>query len=346
MLARIAQELFWLGRDLTRAEHTARILDGAFHADVAGASGERGIALSWEGVLATIGAKPLAPGEDDAPVSEEAAAVLEGAVAAVEEAAAAVPDAARRFSRGEVARLLTLDTDSPASVVSCVARARERGRTMRDVISTEMWEALNSFYLLLGRYDLQAELRTGPYSVYQEVKEHCALFWGLVGRTMLRDEGRAFLEAGGRIEEADMVLRMLRVAIPAGSLDDGHETEALALLHAVGGWQAYRRAVRHAPMVGPVVRFLLFDSSYPGSVASSVDALAAALSAADAQPRSSPPVLRLSRLIADLELQRRAPDPGGELERTLELVQGELEQIDRDVDARYFAIAALAAVHL
>ena len=37
MLARIAQELFWLGRDLTRAEHTARMLDGAFHADVAGA---------------------------------------------------------------------------------------------------------------------------------------------------------------------------------------------------------------------------------------------------------------------------------------------------------------------
>ena len=38
MLARIAQELFWLGRDLTRAEHTARMLDGAFHADVAGAA--------------------------------------------------------------------------------------------------------------------------------------------------------------------------------------------------------------------------------------------------------------------------------------------------------------------
>ena len=49
MLARIAQELFWLGRDLTRAEHTARMLDGAFHADVAGAPGERGIALSWDG---------------------------------------------------------------------------------------------------------------------------------------------------------------------------------------------------------------------------------------------------------------------------------------------------------
>ncbi|MGA9859525.1 MAG: alpha-E domain-containing protein [Solirubrobacteraceae bacterium] len=323
MLARIAQELFWLGRDLTRAEHTARILDGAFHADVAGVPGERGIALSWEGVLATIGAKPPAPGEEEP----------------------SVPDTAP-LGRDQVARLLTLDTDTPASVVSCVARARERGRTMRDVISTEMWEALNGFYLLLGRYDLQAALQTGPYSFYQEVKENCALFWGLLDRTLLRDEGRAFLEAGGRIEEADMVLRMLRVAIPAGSFEEGFETEALALLHAVGGFQAYRRAVRVAPTVGPVVRFLLFDSAYPGSVASSVEALASALTAADAQPRSSPPVLRLGRLIADLELQRRAPDAGGALEQILERVSDELELVDRDIDVRYFAIAALAAVHV
>ncbi len=327
MLARIAQELFWLGRDLTRAEHTARMLDGAFHADVAGTPGERGIALSWEGVLATIGAKPPALGEEDPtpPTSRTAGA---------------------RHDRTEIARLLTLDTESPASVVSCVARARERGRTMRDVISTEMWQALNAFYLLLGRYDLPAALQSGPYSFYQEVKENCALFWGVTDRTLLRDEGRAFLEAGGRIEAADMVLRMLRVAVPSGSLEDGYENEALALLHAVGGFQAYRRAVRHAPTVGPVIRFLLFDSAYPGSVAHSVEALAAALTAADAQPRSSPPVLRLGRLIADLELQRRAPDAGGALEHVLERVADELALIDRDIDARYFAIAALAAVHL
>jgi uncharacterized alpha-E superfamily protein len=98
--------------------------------------------------------------------------------------------------------------------------------------------------------------------------------------------------------------------------------------------------------VEPVVRFLLFNSTYPGSVASSVEALAAALTAADAQPRSSPPVLRLGRLIADLELQRRAPDAGGALEPILERVQGELELVDRDVDARYFAIAALTAVYV
>ena len=36
MLARIAHELFWLGRNLARAEHTARMLDGVFQAELQG----------------------------------------------------------------------------------------------------------------------------------------------------------------------------------------------------------------------------------------------------------------------------------------------------------------------
>ncbi|HWF55208.1 MAG TPA: alpha-E domain-containing protein [Solirubrobacteraceae bacterium] len=347
MLARIAQELFWLGRDLNRAENTARMLDGAFHADVAGAPNERGIALSWAGVLAIIGAKPPAPGEEAGAEREPA----EAAAAAVEAAADGWVGGgwAPLLGRAEVAPLLTLDTDSPASIVSCVARARDRGRTLRDVISTEMWEALNAFYLSLGRYDLQAALLTGPYSVYQEVKERCAQLWGLVDRTMLRDEGRAFLEAGGRIEEADMVLRMLRVTVPAEAERNGefgHDAEALALLQATGGVQAYRRAVRQTPTLRSVTRFLLYEGAYPGSVASSLEALRTALETADAQPRSSPPVLRLGRLIADLELQRRTPGQTDLVGEMLAQIQDELELIDRDVDDRYFAIAALSAVHL
>jgi hypothetical protein len=74
--------------------------------------------------------------------------------------------------------------------------------------------------------------------------------------------------------------------------------------------------------------------------------LSEALATADAQPRSSPPVLRLGRLIADLELQRRSPDSAASFNEMLARVQDELELVDRDIDERYFAIAALAAVHL
>jgi hypothetical protein len=57
-------------------------------------------------------------------------------------------------------------------------------------------------------------------------------------------------------------------------------------------------------------------------------------------------VLRLERLIADLELQRRTPRGTLGLGGILGRVQGELELIDRDIGDRYFAIAAIAAVHL
>lgn len=344
MLARIAQELYWLGRDLTRAEHTARMLDGAFHADVAGGVGvgavsgtiaaRSGVALSWSGVLAVIGAKPPAPGEGPA----EAAAA---------QAAGHAP--AGLLGRREIAPLLTLDTESPASVVSCVHRARERARTLRDVVSTEMWEALNSFHLSLGRYDLEAALATGPYSVYQEVKERCALFWGLLDRTMLRDEARWFLDAGGRIEEADMVLRMLRVAIPAepasGEPEAAHEAEALALLQAVGGFQAFRRQLRRAPTLDRVGRFLLYDGQYPGSVRASLEELREALESADPAPRQAPPVLRLGRLIAELEMAQRMATGTEPLVAGLRRVQEELELVDREVDERYFAVAAAATLH-
>jgi uncharacterized alpha-E superfamily protein len=162
---------------------------------------------------------------------------------------------------------------------------------------------------------------------------------------MLRDEGRSFLQAGGRIEEADMVLRMLRVAVPPEPWSTGYEGEALALLHALGGLQAYRRAVPTAPTIEPVVRFLFYESDYPGSVASSVQALRDALATADANSRSSPPVLRLGRLIADLELQRRTLATGA-LQDLLTGVQDELARIDLDIAERYFAVAAIAAVHL
>lgn len=313
MLARIAHELFWLGRNLVRAEHTARMLDGVFQADVQARSEEAAVTLGWGSLLAIMG------GEFD----------RDGA----------------QPHRDQVLRSLTLDADNPASVVACIGRAREGARTVRDVISQEMWESINTTNLGLREGDLSERLRVGPYSVYQYVRERSALFWGLTRRTMLRDEAYSFLQAGGRLESADMMLRMLRVALAAsgGGRDDGH---ALSLLQAVGGFQAYRRAVPGPPNAGPVVRFLLFEGAYPDSVAASVDLLQQSLTRADDNPRNAEPVLRLLRLSADLEFRRRAEEEtatAGRLAEICESVQAELGKVDRDVHDRYFAGAPAAA---
>jgi uncharacterized alpha-E superfamily protein len=314
LLARIARELFWLGRNLARAEHTARMLDGVFQASLQGRPDDpAGVTLDWSSLLAIMAASP----GDELP------------------------------RRDEVLRALTLDPDNPTSVVSCISRAREGARTVRDVISAEMWEAVNTTNLELRNGDLTGRLRTGPSSVYVYVKERCALFWGLTSRTMLRDEASAFLAAGGRIESGDMVLRMLRVSLPrdpeklASTAEQG---QALALLQAVGGFQAYRRAVPAPPNALPVARFLLFERGYPDSVAASVDAVHNALIRADRNPRNSEPVLRLQRLSADLEFRGRTETAGSDVHATCEAVQEELRRVDRDIADRYFAGAVTTMV--
>jgi uncharacterized alpha-E superfamily protein len=313
MLARIAHELFWLGRHLARAEHTARMLDAVFQASLQGRpQNPSGVRLDWGSILAIMGVDP-----GDGPVD-----------------------------RNDLVHLLLAEPDEPASVIACIGRAREAARTVRDVISAEMWESVNTTNLLLLRGDMRSRLLAGPYGVLHDVRERSALFWGLTSRTMLRDEARAFLVAGGRIESADMMLRMLRVAIPAAESDDvsGDERggavldgQALALLQAVGGFQAYRRAVPAPPHARPVAQFLLFERAWPDSVAASVDSVHENLLVADESPRNASAVLRLSRLAADLDFRRRADGPDTDLARTCEQVQAELALADRDIADRYFA---------
>ena len=308
MLARIAHELYWIGRRMSRAEHTARMLDGVFHADLQGAEDDpTHVRLGWDSLLAIMGTDP---GDEPA-------------------------------TRDQVVTLLTLDPVDPASVMSCITQAREGARTVRDVFSAEMWECINTFHLGLLRLDMASALQTGPYSIYAYVKERCSMFWGVTGRTMLRDEANAFLRAGAAIEAADMILRMLRVALPAPADSDGAEShrrdgQALALLQAVGGFQAYRRSVPAPPDAGPVARFLLYERAYPRSVSFQVDLLHSVLAEADANARNSGPVLRLGRLMADLDFRSRLQSADVDLADALGTVQRELALVDSDVAERYF----------
>ncbi len=311
MLSRIAHDLYWLGRQLVRAEHTARMLDGLFHADLQGRPDDpASVELSWESLLVIMGAT----------------------------------GGSERATRDGVVRMLTTEADNPVSIVSCVRAAREGARTLRDTISAEMWESVNTYDLQLGRRDLDAGLRSGPYSVYAFVKDRSALFWGLTARTMQKDEARAFLVAGGRIEAADMVLRMLRVALPReqqeGASTDGN---ALALLRAVGGFQAFMRAAAAPPNAAPVSRFMLYEREFPDSVAASVQSLDGALERVEGEPQDSLPVLRVRRMLADLDFRARVSPGPDAVTPLLRPIQQELERLDSEIHDRFFSPSTIVA---
>jgi uncharacterized alpha-E superfamily protein len=309
MLSRIAHQLYWVGRNLARAEFTARAVEAVFAAELQGAAEAMpSVSFGSDGLVAMLGQL----------------------------------DHARPRYGAEALASLTLDADQPGSMLASFDRAREGARTVRDVISAEMWEAINTTTLDLheDRHVSWSSPAT-PHLASQYVKQRTALIWGIANRSMLRDEAKCFLDAGGLIEIGDMVLRMLRIALsPSDGLPaDGH---ALILLQAVGGFHAYLRAVTAPPQADPVARFLIFERAYPDSVAACVDSLHDTFTAADAGPRNSKPVLRVSRLAADLDFQRRALPDGSELTGICEDTQRELARIDQDVAERYFAGAGSA----
>jgi uncharacterized alpha-E superfamily protein len=306
MLARIAHELYWLGRNLARAEFTARAVEAVFQAELQGAADTApGVSFGSGGLLAMLDG--------------------EGAL-----------DTRSPSALGQ----LTLDADRPGSMIASIERARDGARTVRDVISVEMWQAINTTALgLRGDGQPGWAVPAGPFLASQYVKERTALIWGVADRSMLRDEAKCFLDAGGMIEVADMVLRLLQVSMLPAQTDSSDGT-ALILLQAVGGFHAYLRAVTAPPNAGPVARFLLFERAYPDSVAACVDSLNELFGEADASPRNSKPVLRVGRLAADLDFKRRALPDGADLGGICLETQQELAAIDLDVAERYFAGAA------
>jgi uncharacterized alpha-E superfamily protein len=321
MLARIAHQLYWVGRYVARAEHSSRLLESMMQASLHGSAQEAAIAPSWNEVMAVLGA-----GVDS--------------------------DQAPELSAVQAVRTLTLDRESPASVSWCIDSAREGAKTVRDVIPREMWEALNTAYLELDASDLGAALRTGPLSVYSYVRERCALFWGLAEQTMLRDPAHSFLDAGRHVEAASVMLRVLRVSIhgvieaPDRESDPSTDAQALALLQAVGGVEAFRRSRVGPAGIADVVAFLLFEPRFPNSVASSIDLLGERLREADANQHASPPLLRLTRLRAELEFHGSAPsdDRGSReyaraLSELLDHVDEELRVVHDETEVRYFASA-------
>ena len=231
----------------------------------------------------------------------------------------------RPARRDEVIRALTLDPDNP--VVDrrpASTRAREGARTVRDTISGRDVgvRSTRSTSRSHGATSTPA-CAPAPTRSTAYVKERTALFWGLtVAHDAAATRPRAFLVAGGRIEAADMVLRMLRVALPParrgrrGPEAPRRDGNALALLRAVGGFQAFMRAAAAPPNAEPVARFLLYERDFPDSVAASRRRAARRARRAPSRPaRSRRRCCALRRMPADLEFRGRATADGRDAAR-------------------------------
>src|SRR6185436_4415729 len=130
MLSRVAESLFWMSRYLERAEDVARIIAVNFQALLDAPAASR--ALAWEPVIAITGDRELFASVFD------------------------------RYSAETVSAFLVRHPGNPNAILSCVERARENARAVRDQISREMWEQLNRLYHLAQGANV-AVIARNPY---------------------------------------------------------------------------------------------------------------------------------------------------------------------------------------
>ena len=226
MLARNAEVLYWIGRYVERADDTARILDVTVHQLLEDSS----VDPDQESriLLQVLGIEP--------PQTKLDMWSLTHLVA---------------FARG---------TPGGCSIVDAISAARENARSAREVISSDMWECLNTTYNALAERE-RAARRLGPHEFFTFIEGRAAMFAGLSDSTLSRDDGYRFLVLGRAIERVDMTVRLLLSRVG----DSASSPAWVSVLRAAGAHDTYLRTHRGVLDANRVVEFILLDRLFPRS---------------------------------------------------------------------------------
>jgi uncharacterized alpha-E superfamily protein len=241
-------------------------------------------------------------------------------------------------ARESVIRFLTIDETYVNSILTCIVQARENARSIREIISSEMWEEVNSLYLLAQQYAAAPE--SDPYPFCKSVIDSCYLVVGLFYSTMNRGEAWHFGRLGMLLERGDKTSRILDVKyfilLPdptwVGSSYDN--TQWAALLKAVSGLEMYRKTYRRISPAD-VADFLIFNPTFPRSIHHCIHYAGDSLRALSGSGES------LDRLRADLEGGDVASVLAQGLHGYLDDLQTRMNRVDQEIFQMFFAPQSL-----
>jgi uncharacterized alpha-E superfamily protein len=238
MLSRVADSVYWMSRYVERAENVARFID--VNNNLALGAGET-IEEQWAPLVYTTGDHGL------------------------------FLERYGEFTRQQVLHFLMFDRDNPNSLLSCVEKARENARTIREVISSAMWEELNVFFHLVraaaGRPVPQDEM----HLFCNQVKRASHVLLGATRVTMSHGEAWHFARLGRLLERADNTSRIVDVQyylLLPDPQDVGTSLDIVrwsAMLKSTSALEMYRRG--HGRILpAKVADFLILDRLFPRSV--------------------------------------------------------------------------------
>ncbi|MCB2110111.1 MAG: alpha-E domain-containing protein [Defluviimonas sp.] len=245
LLSRTANNLYWIGRYMERAEMTARLLEVGSRIALLPSAGH-GYRNDWESILRASG-------------------TAEGF--------------ARKYGdpvQRNIESYLFFDRDNPSSVISCFERARENGRIVRTALTSQVWDALNSAFQELRALERQPRSTLELSEINEWTMRQTALLRGAIDATQLRGDGYDFLMLGYSLERGDNTARLLDVkyyvllpkADYVGSGLDSYQW--LLLLRALSAHRAFHWAYGGEITAAKVADFLILNRRCPRSLLTSV----------------------------------------------------------------------------
>ncbi|MDP3913506.1 MAG: alpha-E domain-containing protein [Bacteroidota bacterium] len=243
MLSRVANNLYWMGRYIERADHLARYSNANYFSTL------------------------------DAPILKayDRSFVLESMLFM-----AGIFDMEKVVERDVLFRI-GLDQKNTNSILSNVTFARENARGARNVISTELWEAINKYYHLTTNYPQKTYLTTGLYTFNQMVLDQTSIVSSKIYGTLLHDGEWAMILIGMHIERAIQIIRIIN-----SKLNDiykieqsGHPITEMSfewtnLLRCLDSFDMNRKFYRTIPARETVLEFLMLNQNCPRSISYSL----------------------------------------------------------------------------
>jgi len=237
VISRAAEHCFWLHRYVERAENTARLLQVnlAFVLDARVAEHEQ-----WWPVLRALG----------------------------EERQFSDTGLPSRVTADGVQDFVVWDPENPGALLNSVHQARVNAHAIRETISLEMWEAVNTLWLWLTGDEAHRLYHEDRYAFYDAAKHGCQRFQGSLYTTVSYDQPFDFMRLGALVERADQTTRMLDTAFLRAETGAAPDTPLwLATLRSCSAMESYFKRGQ-VPVSGRRVgEFLLFDLAFPRAVA-------------------------------------------------------------------------------
>ncbi len=314
MLSRVANLTYWMARHLERAEDSARILDINTQLALESQAGPRDDARLWEPIIFALGEESL------------------------------FKQLYSEATERTVAEFVLFNTENPNSILSCVNRARENARCIRDQLSSDAWEQMNRLYLHMRGKTVADYHGTGTNEFLSRLRKSIQLFYGIADSMLPRNDGWHFYELGRSLERADSTSRLIDVKyftlLPSAQAV-GSTLDALhwgAVLRSCSAFEAFRKSRLGVINAERVLDYLILDEFFPRSIRFSIITAEEAVRklTRDADHHySNPPTRSLGRLRADLDYLTIGDIVSHGLHEWIDKLQLSIARIHQDIESAF-----------